>query len=56
MKKSYFAPQTVVCHIVMKQMIALSNTLPVDNSETNGVDDEDDVLSRRSKSLWDDEE
>ena len=55
MKKSYMTPATTVVRIETMGMVALSQTLTIDNSYANSVTDENDLLSRR-RSLWDDDE
>lgn len=55
MKKNYIIPTTIVMQIETASMIAQS-TLTLDSSDANSVTSEDDLLSRHSFSIWDDDE
>jgi hypothetical protein len=54
MKKIYSIPQTLVVKIAPAKMIALSGTL--DNDPSHSITSSDDFGSRRSSSIWDDED
>ena len=54
MKKTYINPVTVVINIETQQMIA--NSFEVTVNRDNVIEEETDVESRRSLSLWDDYE
>lgn len=54
MKKQYIAPDTTRYEVELQQMIAESTTVNINREET--VSDENQVESRRSFSIWDDEE
>ena len=50
-KNQYIAPVTEVMHIELQQMIAVSLTVNEDS-----VTSTDDLLSRESYDMWDDED
>jgi len=54
MKKQYIAPDTTRYEVELQQMIAESTTVNINREET--VSDENQVESRRSFSIWDDED
>ncbi len=54
MKKKYLSPEILIQKIVLQQMIATSNptvTMKEDDAEKDG-----EVLSRRRRNEWEDEE
>lgn len=55
MKKNYIEPKLMVINIETQGVIATS-TMQVNSSDTDGIINNNDVLSRKSFSIWDEEE
>ena len=55
MKKNYIEPKLMVINIETQGVIATS-TMQVNSSDTDGIIDNNEVLSRKSFSIWDDDD
>ena len=55
MKKIYLVPTTEIVHIQTTGIMTQSQ-FNIDSNESNSVESVDDLLSRESYSLWDDED
>lgn len=55
MKKNYIEPKLMVINIETQGVIATSQ-MQVVSSDSDGITDNNDVLSRQSNGFWDDEE
>lgn len=55
MKKTYSQPECLVVTLSTNQMMAES--LPIDSTDdtTNVITDKDEILTKGSKSIWDDQ-
>lgn len=55
MKKNYIEPKLMVINIETQGVIATS-TMQVNSSDSDAITENNDVLSRKSFSAWDEEE
>ena len=56
MKKTYLMPETSVQEIELQTVIAVSGPEQVHSDPNDGITDENEVLSRRRRSVWGDED
>lgn len=54
--KTYISPETKIYKVNSQNIMAASGPNNVYSNTQDGIDDENKILSRRSGSIWDDEE